>query len=86
VNGEVEVRLLAGLSADLQYKTVHGGIYTDFQLSAAPTTVAGKSEQKNGHFVYRNHGMSSGRVGSGGPLLTFETVNGEIRILSETRP
>jgi hypothetical protein len=86
VNGEIEARLLKGLSADLEYKTVHGGIYTDFELNGAPAPVAGKAEQKNGHFVYRSRGMSSGRVGAGGPLLSFETVNGEIRVLSEPRP
>jgi len=83
VNGAVEVRLLAGLSADLEYKTLHGGVYTDFELNATPAAVAGKAEQKNGHFVYRSHGFSSSRIGSGGPLLKFETVNGEVRILKK---
>ena len=83
VNGEVEATFPPGLSADLQYKTLHGGIYTDFDLNATPAPVAGKAEQKNGHFVYRNHGYSSGRAGAGGPLLSFETINGEIRILKK---
>jgi hypothetical protein len=83
VNGPVEVNLKPGLSANLQYKTMHGGIYTDFDLSAAPTAVAGKAEQQNGKFVYRSHGYSQGQVGSGGPLLSFETLNGEIRILKK---
>jgi hypothetical protein len=83
VNGAVEVSFQPGLSADLQYKTMHGGIYTDFDLSAMPATVAGKADQKNGRFVYRSHGYSSGRVGQGGPLMSFETINGEIRILKK---
>ncbi len=83
VNGSVIVNLLPGLSADLQYKTLHGGIFTDFDLTGKPTVVAGEAEQKNGRFVYRSHGFSSGRVGSGGPLLSFETINGEIRILKK---
>ncbi len=83
VNGAVEVSFLPGLSADLQYKTLHGGIYTDFELNGAPVAVAGQAEQKNGRYVYRSHGYSSGRVGSGGPLLSFETINGEIRILKK---
>jgi hypothetical protein len=83
VNGAVEVRFQPGLSADLQYKTLHGGIYTDFGLNATPTAVAAQAEQKNGKFVYRSHGYSSGRVGQGGPQLSFETINGEIRILTK---
>lgn len=83
VNGAVEVSFLPGLSADLQYKTLHGGIYTDFELNGMPAAVATKAEEKNGRFVYRSHGYSSGRVGPGGPLLSFETINGEIRILKK---
>jgi hypothetical protein len=83
VNGAVEVGFQAGLSADLQYKTMHGGIYTDFELNAMPSAVAGKAEQMNGRFVYRSHGYASGRAGPGGPLLSFETINGEIRILKK---
>lgn len=83
VNGEIEARLLPSLSADLEYKTMHGGIYTDFELTGAPVRPAGQTDSRNGRFVYRSRGMSNGRVGSGGPLLSFETVNGEIRILKK---
>jgi len=83
VNGPVEVSLKPGLSADLEYKTLHGGIFTDFEVTGAPSNVPGTSEQKNGRFVYRSHGYSKSRVGSGGPLLSFETVNGEVRILKK---
>jgi hypothetical protein len=83
INGAVEVHLKPGLAADLEYKTMHGGIFTDFDLNAAPTPVAGTAESKNGRFVYRSHGFSRGRVGSGGPLLSFETLNGEIHILNQ---
>jgi hypothetical protein len=81
VNGAVEVGLKPGLSADLEYKTLHGGIYTDFELTGSPLPVAGTAQNENGRFVYRSHGLSRSRVGSGGPLLSFETVNGEVRIL-----
>jgi len=80
VNGTVEVDLKPGLSADLRYKTLHGGIFTDFELNGQPSPVAGSADRQNGKFVYRSHGLSQARVGSGGPLLSFETVNGEIRI------
>jgi hypothetical protein len=81
VNGKVEVDLKPGLSADLEYKTLHGGVYTDFDLNASPSPVSGTTERKDGRFVYRSHGYSRGRVGAGGPLLSFETVNGEVQIL-----
>ncbi|HEY3836939.1 MAG TPA: hypothetical protein VGL72_10225 [Bryobacteraceae bacterium] len=80
VNGAVNVDLKAGLAADLEYKTLHGGVYTDFDLTGAPSMVAGKADQQNGKFVYRSHGFSKSRIGGGGPLLSFETINGEIQI------
>jgi hypothetical protein len=83
VNGAVEVTLQPGLSADLDYKTFHGGIFTDFDLTATPTAVVGTAESKNGHYVYRSHGFSRSRVGSGGAQLSFETLNGDIRILKK---
>lgn len=83
VNGSVEVTLQPGLSADLEYKTFHGGIFTDFDLTGSPSAVSGTAESKNGHYVYRSHGFSRSRVGSGGPQLSFETLNGDIRILKK---
>jgi len=80
VNGAIDVELRSGANADLEYKTVHGGIYTDFDLAGTVAPVSGAAENKNGKFVYRSHGLSRARIGAGGPLLTFETVNGEIRI------
>lgn len=80
VNGKVEIEMRPGLNADLEYKTLHGGIYTDYELSAGLSPVAGTTESKNGKFVYRSRGLSHSRIGSGGPLLSFETVNGEIQI------
>jgi hypothetical protein len=80
VNGTVEVGLKPGLNADLQYKTLHGGVYTDFELNGQPAPAAGNAERQNGKFVFRSRGHSQARIGSGGPLLSFETINGEIRI------
>ena len=82
VNGAVEVDLKPGLSADLQYKTLHGGIFTDFDLSA-DTPIAGRRHGRARRTESSSTavmGTSKARVGNGGPLLSFETVNGEIRI------
>jgi hypothetical protein len=78
VNGHIDVSLPAALSADLRLKTMNGGLYTDFEttpLPAKPTT-----ERRNGRFVYRADRYASVRVGSGGPELTFETLNGDVQV------
>ena len=52
---------------------------SDFEVTALPQkTQAGES--KNGKFVYRSDGKAAGRAGKGGPELSFDTLNGDIRL------
>jgi hypothetical protein len=39
------------------------------------------AERRNGKFVYRNDRFAAVRVGRGGPLITFEGVNGDVHVL-----
>ena len=82
LNGSVDVYFQNGLNADLKFKKLNGGIYSDFEVTALPQTVAGDS--KNGRFVYRSDRQTAGRVGKGGPELSFDTLNGSIRLHSRT--
>ncbi len=84
VNGRVDVSFPPSLSADLQIKTLNGPAYTDFEATALASG-PGQAEQKNGKFVYRSNRFSNVRVGSGGPVLKFETVNGSIQIRKSAR-
>ncbi|HVW07927.1 MAG TPA: hypothetical protein VHC90_05065 [Bryobacteraceae bacterium] len=81
VNGKVDVAFQPNLSADFNLKTVNGGMFTDFESTMLAST--GKAEQENGKFVYRRRGESDIRVGSGGPKIRIETVNGSIQIRKE---
>jgi len=79
VNGTLDVAFHGGLNADVNMKTMNGGMYTDFPVSARP--VAGsQGEQRDGKFIYRSNRMTGVRIGSGGPELSFETLNGEVLI------
>ena len=80
LNGSVDVWFQTGLNADLKFKKLNGGIYTDFEVAALPRTVAGGSG--NGKFVYRSDRTMAGRAGKGGPELSFDTLNGSIRLHS----
>ena len=67
-------------------KTVNGQAYTDFEATALlPSTAQAGERNRNGKFVYKTNHTSSVRIGSGGPELSFETVNGDIRIKKESR-
>ncbi len=78
VNGAIEATFPPNLSADLRLSTVNGQAYTDFDASALAN--APLAQNGNGKFVYKSDRLTRVRIGSGGPELKFETVNGDIRI------
>ena len=83
LNGTVDVYFQKDFNADLHFKKLNGGIYTDFDVTSLPTVSGGSTE--NGKFIYRsNGGKMSARAGKGGPELSFETLNGSIRLHSKT--
>ncbi|MGH9638812.1 MAG: hypothetical protein ACRD3Y_02020, partial [Bryobacteraceae bacterium] len=83
VNGAVDVYLQKGLSANLRFQTLHGGIYSDFDVNSTAAANASASVEHNGKFVYRSSRRRSARVGAGGPELSFDTLNGSIRLHRE---
>jgi hypothetical protein len=80
VNGTIGVELPSDINADLKLKTVNGGLYTDFDVVPLRSAVPVR-ERRNGGFVYRSSRSVSVRVGRGGPELTFDGVNGDVRVL-----
>jgi len=82
LNGEVRVTFRPDLSADLRFKTFNGGVFTDFPVSYLPVPAAA-GERRDGKFVYKSNEWSAVRVGRGGPELSFDAFNGNIRILSQ---
>ena len=82
INGQLDAYFQAGLSADLLFKTFNGQIYSDFEVSPGAARVA-ETEQHNGRFVYHSDRARSARVGRGGPELSFDAFNGNIRLHRE---
>ena len=79
INGNVDVTFLDGLAADFAMKTMHGGLFTDFDTQPLANKVSAGGERRNGKFVYRMNEFTRVRVGNGGPELSFETLNGNVR-------
>lgn len=80
LNGDVEIIFREGLAAEAGFKTFNGEIYTDFEV----TYLANKSpvsKRKHGRNVYKSDEFSRVRIGNGGPQLTFDAFNGDIRML-----
>lgn len=84
VNGTIDVTMPPSLSADLHLTTRNGGLYTDFETTALPARLA-SLVRKDGRAVYQADRFTSVRVGRGGPELTFETLNGDVRVRRGTR-
>ena len=80
INGSIDLYFVRNLSADFRFKTMNGGIFTDFPMTALPGQVS-QPEHRNGRFVFHADRFTGGRIGSGGPEIKAENLNGSIRIL-----
>ena len=82
LNGALDIYFLPGLSADLSFKTFNGQIFSDFDVTAKAAPAV-ETERHDGKFVYRSNRFRTARAGRGGPELTFDTFNGDIRLHRE---
>jgi DUF4097 and DUF4098 domain-containing protein YvlB len=82
VNGAIDVHFKNPLNADMKFKTINGHVYSDVDIAALPMPV-GTTETRNGKFIYKSDRSQSGRFGSGGPELSFETINGSVHLYTK---
>jgi hypothetical protein len=80
INGDIEVAFVKNLSADFHLKTSHGDAYSDFAVSYLPTVSSSSVQRKNGKYVYKSNRYTGIRVGSGGPEIKMDTLNGDLLI------
>ena len=67
-------------------KTFNGGLFTDFEVAAAreqPALVAGAQGRQARLPDQRL--LRRVRIGNGGPLITLDTLNGDVRVLRRAR-
>lgn len=81
VNGQVKVTYPASLAADLEFKSLNGQFYTDFEnVEVLPGKVTKIQSKGNSSTTYKLSKNTDVRVGAGGKLFKFETLNGNIYI------
>jgi hypothetical protein len=80
INGNVDLFFVRGLSGDFRFKTMNGAVYSDFEMTSLPAQPV-SSEQRGTKFVFRSDRYTGGRIGSGGPEIRAENLNGDIRVL-----
>lgn len=85
INGNIHVGYKPDLSADLQFKSMHGDFYTDFpDAELMPMTTTKKEEANNGGTVYKINKNTVVRFGKGGKVFKFETLNGNVYIKKQS--
>jgi DUF4097 and DUF4098 domain-containing protein YvlB len=83
LNGNINALFPSGLSADLSFESFNGSFYINIaQLESLPLQVQ-KSSRGNG-LQYKVNGNRY-QVGNGGPLLDFETFNGNVYLKEKTQ-
>jgi hypothetical protein len=85
INGNIRICYLPDLSADLQFKSMHGDIYTDFpEVQVLPASVTIVKEKNGNGTVYKLNTTTAVRFGKGGKTFKFETLNGNVYIKKQS--
>jgi hypothetical protein len=81
LNGKLSVTFPQSFSADLQFKSWNGSFYTDFpKWEVLPAKVTKNVAKKGAGTEYQLIIDKQIRIGEGGRLFKFETMNGNIYI------
>jgi hypothetical protein len=85
INGNINISYQPDLSADFQFKSMHGDFFTDFPAAESLPGVVRKSREiKDGEMVYKLNTGTCVRFGKGGRIFKFETINGNVYIKKQS--
>lgn len=82
LNGDINAYFQKGLAANFSFESFNGDFYTDIEpLESLPVKV---EETKNGKDVKYKVNGNQYKIRTGGPLLDFETFNGNVYLKERT--
>jgi len=81
VNGSIVLTMPKSFAADLKMKTFNGGLYTEFDTQPTPSKQSIVTERKGTKTIYQVDQFAQVRIGKGGPEMTMDTLNGDVRVL-----
>lgn len=82
LNGDINASFQKGLTADFSFESFNGDFYTDIEpLESLPVHVV---ETKKGEGVKYKVSGNRYKIRTGGPLLDFETFNGNVYLKERT--
>lgn len=76
LNGNINANFVKGLAAQLTFKSFNGDLFSSIE-NITPLSVAVEKYEKGEGIHYKVNGNRY-RIGNGGPLLDFETFNGDV--------
>jgi hypothetical protein len=80
INGDLELSMKPGLSADFHLKTWHGNAYSDYDYKKFQLPIQKTVEEKDWKFVYKSTQFQGVRIGKGGPAIKMDTLTGDLII------
>lgn len=76
LNGDIHALFQRGLSADMDFESFNGSLYTNLpEMQTLPLKVEQASHGEGVKYKIKGHRY---QIGKGGPLLNFETFNGNV--------
>lgn len=86
INGAIRATYKPDLAADLEFKSMNGSYYTDFDnVEALNNAVVKNTEDRGNGTVYKLNKNTAIRIGKGGNTFKFETLNGNIYIKKQAQ-
>jgi hypothetical protein len=81
LNGKLTATFPNNLSADCEFKSFNGELFTDFEnIEKLPSKITKITKENDGGTTHKLSKGSAIRIGNGGKNLKFETFNGNIYI------
>jgi len=85
INGKLDITYPKNFAGNLQFKSMNGQFYTDFDNTEfLPTEVEVTHDKKANGTTYRLNKNTPVKIGAGGKLFKFETLNGNIYIKKQS--
>jgi hypothetical protein len=85
LNGTLSVTYPASMSGVCQFKSMNGSFYTDFpDVEVLPAQVIKNQEPAGSGVMYKLNIAKQVKIGGGGKLFKFETMNGDIYIKKQS--
>lgn len=80
LNGDITIKINDNLNADVAFKTLNGGFYTNLATTNLKPITTFDTNKKRRGAKYKLNSKQQFRIGNGGAKLSFDLLNGDVTI------